>query len=64
LAGPVCMSKGTASMGKRGANPTHRRCRRCGNAAYHVQHKRCASCGYPDAKIRVYAWMKPRKRNA
>ena len=57
------MSKGTASMGKRGANPTHRRCRRCGHASYHTQHKRCARCGWPDAKIRVYSWMKPRKRN-
>ncbi|HEV8359875.1 MAG TPA: 50S ribosomal protein L37e [Candidatus Thermoplasmatota archaeon] len=56
------MTKGTASMGKRGANPTHRRCRRCGHASFHIQRERCARCGYPDAKIRVYAWMKPRKR--
>lgn len=58
------MSKGTPSMGKRGANPTHRRCRRCGNAAFHVQARVCASCGFGQTrKIRVYSWMKPRKRN-
>jgi len=57
------MSKGTPSMGKRGANPTHRRCRRCGNASFHTQKRQCASCGFgASAKIRVYQWMKPRKR--
>jgi len=59
------MSKGTASMGKRSGNPTHRRCRRCGKASYHTQHRQCASCGFgKTAKIRRYYWMKPRKRNA
>jgi len=59
------MTKGTASMGKRGAKLTHKRCRRCGRASRHTARHVCAHCGFgATAKIRRYSWMKPRKRGA
>ncbi|MFQ6107904.1 MAG: 50S ribosomal protein L37e [Thermoplasmata archaeon] len=53
------MSKGTASLGKRGKRQTHIVCRRCGKHAYHVRKKYCASCGFGrSAKLRNYSWAK------
>lgn len=50
------MSKGTPSFF--GGKKTHIICRRCGRRTYHASHRRCASCGFPDAKLRKYAWSK------
>ena len=50
------MSKGTPSHF--GGKKSHIVCRRCGKATYHAQKRRCSSCGFPDAKVRKYAWSK------
>ena len=50
------MSKGTPSHF--GGKKNHIVCRRCGRQTYHAQKRRCSSCGFPDAKIRAYAWSK------
>jgi large subunit ribosomal protein L37e len=53
------MSKGTSSMGKKSGKKSHQRCRRCGNATYHMRKSRCSSCGYgKSSKTRSYRWMK------
>ncbi|EMS12209.1 60S ribosomal protein L37, putative [Entamoeba histolytica HM-3:IMSS] len=49
------MTKGTSCRGTR-HNKTHILCKRCGKRSWHLQKQRCASCGYPDAKMRQYAW--------
>lgn len=55
------MSKGTPSFGKF-HTPNHRRCRRCGRHAFHVQKHRCASCGFgATAKLRSYSWVRPKR---
>ncbi|MBI4095647.1 MAG: 50S ribosomal protein L37e [DPANN group archaeon] len=54
------MTKGTPSEGKKSGKVSHIRCRRCGYPAYHRQARRCAKCGFPDAKIRKYAWQSKR----
>ncbi|WP_290813968.1 50S ribosomal protein L37e [Halovivax sp.] len=47
---------GTPSQGKK--NKTiHVKCRRCGEASYHVKKKVCSACGFgKSAKRREYAW--------
>jgi large subunit ribosomal protein L37e len=53
------MSKGTASLGKKGVKSTHIRCRRCGKHAYNKRDKHCASCGFgATAKRRNFRWAK------
>ena len=53
------MTKGTASMGKRGRFRLHLRCRRCGEPSYHKQKSRCSHCGYgASTKLRQYNWQK------
>ena len=53
------MTKGTASLGKKGKSKTHIRCRRCGRHSYHVRHKHCAACGFgATAKQRNFRWAK------
>ncbi|MCS7110979.1 MAG: 50S ribosomal protein L37e [Ignisphaera sp.] len=50
--------KGTPSMGKRGRNVTHIKCRRCGRVAYNVAKGYCAACGYGrSSKMRRYSWQ-------
>ena len=49
------MTKGTSSRGTKHIK-THIICKRCGQRAWNLQAQRCASCGYPDAKMRQYAW--------
>lgn len=50
------MVKGTPSHF--GGKKNHITCRRCGRQSYHAQKRRCSSCGYPEAKLRKYAWSK------
>jgi len=51
------MSKGTASLGKRGRAKLHIKCRRCGKVAFHKKHKICASCGFGESsRLKVYKW--------
>ena len=48
---------GTPSQGKKNKK-IHVKCRRCGEASYHVKKKVCASCGFgKSAKRRKYAWQ-------
>ena len=48
---------GTGSQGKRAANITTIRCRRCGRNSYHLQKKKCSSCGYGNSsRLRSYNW--------
>ena len=48
---------GTPSQGKKNKK-IHVKCRRCGEASYHIKKKRCASCGFgKSAKQREYAWQ-------
>ena len=48
---------GTPSQGKKNKK-IHVKCRRCGEASYHIKKKRCASCGFgKSAKKREYAWQ-------
>lgn len=48
---------GTPSQGKKNKK-IHVKCRRCGEASYHVKKKECASCGFgKSAKRREYAWQ-------
>ena len=48
---------GTPSQGKKNKK-IHVKCRRCGEASYHVKKERCASCGFgKSAKRREYAWQ-------
>ncbi|MHA2091390.1 MAG: 50S ribosomal protein L37e [Candidatus Kariarchaeaceae archaeon] len=55
------MTKGTPSFGKHNKRASHQMCRRCGNRSFHIQKKRCSSCGFGrTAKIRSYAWHKPK----
>ena len=47
---------GTPSQGKKNKT-VHVKCRRCGEASYHLGKERCASCGFGrSAKRREYAW--------
>jgi len=53
------MSKGTASMGKKGRGVNHIICRRCGKRTYHKSKKICASCGFGKTPtLRKYNWNK------
>ncbi|GAB6880416.1 50S ribosomal protein L37e [Halorubrum gandharaense] len=48
---------GTPSQGKKNKT-VHVKCRRCGEASYHLTKERCASCGFgKSAKRRDYAWQ-------
>ncbi|KAL7722264.1 60S ribosomal protein L37-A [Entamoeba marina] len=49
------MTKGTSARGTR-HNKSHINCKRCGKRSWNLQKQRCASCGYPDSKMRQYAW--------
>ncbi len=52
------MTKGTTSMGKRGRNKTHIRCRRCGRHSYNVRKGYCTACGFGRSRrIRRYSWQ-------
>jgi len=51
--------KGRHSMGKKSGKKTHLRCRRCGEATYHMRKKKCSACGYGKTpKMRSYGWNK------
>jgi len=51
------MTDGTAAQGKKNKKK-HVKCRRCGEASYHVTKKECSSCGFgKSAKRRGYAWQ-------
>jgi len=54
--------KGTYSMGKKSGKKLHLRCRRCGQATFHMKRSVCSSCGYgKSSKMRSYAWSKKEK---
>lgn len=51
------MTKGTTTQGEKNKK-IHVKCRRCGEASYHVKKKVCSSCGFgKSAKRREYAWQ-------
>ncbi len=50
------MSKGTPAMGKHN-KVTHTVCRRCGFHAYNLKKSYCAHCGYPQSRLRKFAWQ-------
>ncbi|MFB6253281.1 MAG: 50S ribosomal protein L37e [Halobacteriaceae archaeon] len=51
------MSDGTSAQGKKNTT-THVRCRRCGEASYHVKKEVCSNCGFgKSSKRRDYAWQ-------
>ncbi len=55
------MSKGTPSRGKR-QNKVHTRCRRCGNASFHIKKGVCSACGYgKSARIKSFSWQKKKR---
>jgi len=50
---------GTGSQGKKAANITAIKCRRCGRGSYHLQKKKCSSCGYGKSpRMRKYKWAR------
>ena len=58
LAQPLLtMGAGTPSFGGRN-NKSHTICRRCGSRSLHIQKGVCAKCGYPEARMRHFAWGK------
>ncbi|MGH9921358.1 MAG: 50S ribosomal protein L37e [Nitrososphaerales archaeon] len=52
------MTKGTSSMGNFTRGGVHIKCRRCGNNSYHLRRKRCSNCGYPNPRMRKYAFIR------
>ncbi len=50
------MTKGGPSFGKHNKT-SHMRCRRCGRYSYHMNQKRCSACGFPDARMKKFAWQ-------
>lgn len=57
------MGKGTPS--RSGGKIVHVRCRRCGHHSYHMRRRACAHCGFGvTARVRTYAWAKPKTGNA
>ncbi|MBI5133676.1 MAG: 50S ribosomal protein L37e [Thaumarchaeota archaeon] len=52
------MVKGTTSMGNYTRGRVHIRCRRCGSNSYHLRSKQCSKCGYPDSRMRKYAFIR------
>ncbi|HLE34981.1 MAG TPA: 50S ribosomal protein L37e [Nitrososphaerales archaeon] len=52
------MTKGTSSMGNFTRGKVHIKCRRCGNNSYHLRRKHCSNCGYPNPRMRKYAFIR------